>query len=301
MSKPNVDPTKTSSLDKSSSEENISQLVLKTPPDYLFLGNKRPREDDFGGNFSDFKKEVISMMENLMANQEKELKSIFTPALTDIKKSNENIVSSIALLATQNEELTRKIEQLELKSRKDQEYITVLENKMEDMQRSQRKSNIEIKNVPKTATETKEDLVNMVVNLGRTINCSVTKSDVTDIYRVRGKKEGQTNTPIVVELSSTILKTDVLKMSKAFNIKYKTKLRAKHLGLTKNEETPVYVAEQLTTKASRLFFLARDLSKSKGFKFCWTSYGRVYVRKTENSAIVTITNESQINSLMQTA
>lgn len=77
----------------------------------------------------------------------------------------------------------------------------------------------------------------------------------------------------------------------------KTKLRAKHLGFTTQEETPVYVCEQLTPKAARLYFLARDLIKSTTFTFCWTAYGNVYVRKDENSPIIKITNEAQINQL----
>lgn len=153
--------------------------------------------------------------------------------------------------------------------------------------------------MPKNNSEEKEDLVNMVLRLGKSINCNFNKSDVKDIYRVREKKDGQKNTPIVVEFSSTIVKTDVLKKSKAYNIRDKSKLRAKNLGFTKNEETPIFVSEQLTVKGSRLFFLARDLAKSKGYKFCWTSYGRVYVRKSENTPIILVKSENQVQSLFQ--
>lgn len=150
--------------------------------------------------------------------------------------------------------------------------------------------------------EDKEDLMNMVLHLGRSIDCNINKSDVRDIYRVREKKDGQKNTPIVVEFSSTIVKTDILKKSKAHNTKNnKSKLRAKNLGFTKNEETPIFVSEQLTVKGSRLFFLARDLAKSKGYKFCWTSYGRVYVRMSENTPIILIKSEDQVQSLFQAA
>lgn len=175
----------------------------------------------------------------------------------------------------------------------------ILENRLEDIQRTNRKNNIEMKNVPKGKTETKEDLMDMVVRLGKSIDCNINQSDVKDIYRVRGKKEGQTNTPIIVEFSSTILKANVLKMSKARNIKHKGKLCAKHIGFTKNEDTPIFVAEQLTIKGSRLHYLARDLAKSKDYKFCWTSYGRVHVRRNESSPIITIHSEDQVNKLMQ--
>ncbi|KOB76785.1 Zinc finger DNA binding protein [Operophtera brumata] len=289
-------------MDKSSSDGNLN-LVSKntetTPPNYYFRRAKRDREEDWTSDFSAFKEEMKAMMEALMSDQESELKKLFTPTLTEIQKTNRNIESSIALLMSKNEELTKKVELLEQQKKKDNEYITILENKVEDIQRTERKSSIEVKNVPKGKSETKEDLINMVVRLGKSIDCNINKSEIKDIFRVRGKKEGQINTPIIVEFSSTILKTDVLKMSKAHNIKHKGKLCAKHLGFTRSEDTPVFVSEQLTVKGSRLHYLARDLAKSKGYKFCWTSYGRVYVRKNENSPIITIISENQVNSLIQ--
>lgn len=102
-------------------------------------------------------------------------------------------------------------------------------------------------------------------------------------------------------MNSTLLKTDMLTKCKAFNRSNKAKLRAKHLGFVVNEETPVFVSEQLTPRASRLYFLARNLIKSTSFTFCWTAYGNVYVRKNENSPIVTITNENQIKQLFGSA
>lgn len=287
--------------EKSPSESNLIQASksdLTTPPSNVFRRGKRDRENEWHSDFADFKSEIKTMMGALLAEQEKELKKLFSPTLTEIQKTSQNIESSIALLMSKNEELTKKVAQLELQKKKDSECILILENRIEDIQRADRKNNIEIKNVPKNDKESKEDLVNMVVRLGKSIDCKIDSRDVSDIFRVRGKKEGP-NGPIIVELFSTILKTNVLKKSKTFNVKNKTKLRAKHLGFTKDEETSIFVSEQLTVKGSRLYYLARDLAKSKGYKFCWTSYGRVYVREHENAAIIAISSESQVNSLMQ--
>lgn len=286
-------------VENSEMEANKNMDEETTPPSYVFLRGKRDRENEWDMEFDDFKTQISEMMKALMAKQETELKNLFNPTLTDIKRTNLSIENSIGLLMSKNEELSKKVEQLETQKKKDYEYITIMEKKIEDMQRTERKNNIEMKNVPKGNTETKEDLINMVERLGKSINCNINKSDVKDIYRVRGKKEGPTNTPIIVEFSSTILKANVLKMSKSYNIKNRGKLCAKHIGFTKNEDTPIFVSEQLTIKGSRLFYLARDLAKSKGYKFCWTSYGRVHVRRDENSPIITVHCEEQVNKLMQ--
>lgn len=89
----------------------------------------------------------------------------------------------------------------------------------------------------------------------------------------------------------------MLKSCKQYNVKQKQRLCAKHLGLSSSEDTPIFVTEQLTAKMARLHFLARELVKSKQFKYCWTNYGRIYLRKDDNSRIINITNELQLKDL----
>lgn len=86
-------------------------------------------------------------------------------------------------------------------------------------------------------------------------------------------------------------------MCKYHNTKHNEKLRAKHLGLRMSEETPIYISEQLTPKAARLFFLGRELIKQKLYKYCWTSYGNIYLRRDDGTAVIQIVNEAQITQL----
>ncbi|XP_046976332.1 uncharacterized protein LOC124542424 [Vanessa cardui] len=279
---------------------NVSSALPNdtTPPNYVAFRSKRVRENELSAEFNDFKEEIKLMISSLISKQTSELQKI-VKTQKDIQQINVNIENSIAFLTSQNEEFKKKINQLDGKIKEDRQYITVLEDRIEDLQRSNRKNNFEIKNVPSKPNETKEQLVDMVICLSQNIGYKIEKSNITDIYRVRGKGEKVKSTPIVVETSSTLLKTGFLKMCKSFNIKNKTKLRAKHLGFCKDEETPIYVSEQLTAKGSRLYFLARDLAKSKTYRFCWTAYGKIYVRKDENSPIIHITSVAQVQHLLQ--
>lgn len=277
--------------DKSISDSEIGQYGPEKTPTSRFSRYKRKRTPEYTSDLCTFKEEMRTML----LNQDRDLRKI----LMDIQQSNHSIQSSVTLLAAQNEEFKKKIEKLEIKIQEDQKYITTLEDKIEDLQMGTRKASFEMKNVPKKTSETKEDLIEMVVSLSKNVGGSITQSDIRDIYRVRGKKEGPQNTPIVVETSSTLLKTDILKLSKSFNVRHKTKLRALHLGFRTLEDTPIYVSEQLTARGSRLHFLARDLAKSKHYKFCWTAYGKVYVRKEENSSIIAIKTEAQVQQLLR--
>ncbi|KAL0894351.1 hypothetical protein ABMA27_012977 [Loxostege sticticalis] len=229
--------------------------------------------------------------------QECEIKKI-NPTLLELKNTNANIDSTISFLASQNEDLKKRLEQMEAESRKDKEHIGVLEQRIEDLQREGRKANLEIKNVPKLTDETRQTLIGMVTKLSETVGYKLNEGHITDIYRVKGKKGATADTPIVVETSSAIIKTELLTRCKAYNRRTKEKLCAKHLGLKKNEDTPIFVSEQLTAKAARLFFLARELVKNNTYKYCWTAYGRIYLRENDTSPVITVRAEAQISSLM---
>ncbi|KAL0894671.1 hypothetical protein ABMA27_013220 [Loxostege sticticalis] len=205
--------------------------------------------------------------------QECEIKKI-NPTLLELKNTNANIDSTISFLASQNEDLKKRLEQMEAENRKDKEHIGVLEQRIEDLQREGRKANLEIKNVPKLTDETRQTLIGMVTKLSETVGYKLNEGHITDIYRVKGKK------------GATADDCKLLTRCKAYNRKTKEKLCAKHLGLKKNED------------AARLFFLARELVKNNTYKYCWTAYGRIYLRENDTSPVITVRAEAQISSLM---
>lgn len=273
-----------------------------TPPN--FVTQRKPMVDSpsqgvtlASDQLHDFKEEMRKMLTYYATTQNAEINNL-NATLKEIQQSTRNIEATVEYLKSQNEESKQKISSLETQVKEDREYILFLENKLEEQQITTRKQNFELKNVPKIENETKQDLVNMVVHLSETVDCKVNKSDIKDIYRVRPKNPAQKNTPVIVETTSVLLRNDLLRMAKSFNIKNKTKLSAKHLGFKTSEDTPVFLSEHLTPNGARLYFLARDLKQSKGYKFCWVSYGRVFVRKDEQSPVILINSENQVHNLL---
>ncbi|KAG7308986.1 hypothetical protein JYU34_004842 [Plutella xylostella] len=256
---------------------------------------KRKRVDDSPNDYSSFRDELIKMFEDWTAKQDKQMQKLF-PILNGIQTANSTIESSISFLTEQNLDFKKKLEQLEIEIKKKNEYIIFIEDRLEELTRNSRKTTIEIKNVPLNSKETKEGMVKLVENLSKSIELNLDVKDIKDIYKSRSQTEKKT---IIVELNSTFTKDNILKSAKAYNIRNKSnKLCAKHLGITSSPDTPIFIAENLTPKASRLYFLARDLKKSRNYKYCWTSYGRVYVRKEDTSPIILIQSEAQVQKMM---
>lgn len=283
--------------EKSTSVPDITTLDDELPPSHIVARNKKRRPSTSVPQLQEITKEVTSelhdLFNNFAAEQDKKINTILT-SLKDIQQTNSMIQTSITFLSEENMELKNKIAQLELETKIDKEQIVLLESKLEDSQRTDRKSNIEIRNVPLKGNETKKELFEMIQHLSKSINVDIAKHDVKDIIKTN-KKEKST---IVVEFTNTFIKTDVLKAAKVYNAKNKeSKLRALHLGLKTNHDIPIFISENLTPKASRLHFLARDLKITKHYKYCWTSYGKVYLRMDDNTPIIMVTNEAQIQQL----
>lgn len=289
-----------SPMDKAMSENDINLVgtELKTPPSYVFQRAKRSREDiSLSEQLDEIKKEIKEMMTLFLEKQNKEIQQL-SSTLNEIQQSNLKIEVAIADLTAQNVEHTKKITHLENEIKEDKKYITQLESKIEEIQIGNRKTNFVIKNVPKRNNEYKEDLIDMILCLSRSIECNIAKSDIKDIYRLRGKNGDSPNQPIIVETGSSILKSEVMKMSRAYSKRHNCRLSCKHLGFKTEEDMPVFLSEHLTPKGSRLHFLARDLTKSGAYKFCWTAYGKVYVKKDEHSPTIAIRNEEQVHKLI---
>ena len=61
----------------------------------------------------------------------------------------------------------------------------------------------------------------------------------------------------------------------------------------------VYVNEHLSKNNRALFAAAQEKKRALDYKFCWTRGGTVYVRKTENSQVITISNMDDVRDLQQ--
>ncbi|CAH0399160.1 unnamed protein product [Chilo suppressalis] len=265
--------------------------------------NKRKRQEeqqlchlDMEEVKKDIEKEITFVMQEFMQKQSDQMTTILT-SLKDIQQTSAYVQNTITFLCEEHSELKQKIENLEIQARKDREQIVLLETKLEENMRTGRKSNIEIKNVPLKGKETKQDILEMVFKLSENLKLKMDKTDIKDIIKLSKTKKQQNNT-IIVEFSNTFIKNDILKAAKQFNNKNKTeKLCAKHLGINTNPEIPIFFTENLTPHSSRLYFLARDLKNIEKYKYCWTSYGKVYLRYDDDSPIIHVVSESQIRHL----
>lgn len=214
--------------------------------------------------------------------------------ISEIKKTNSEIEKSLDFLYEKHNDLNIKFASLEHKSSSHELRIKELEYALEEQTRKSVLNVLEIRNVPHKEKETQTELLNIVNTVFTEISAEVSTSEIQDIRRLPSKTEKKT---ILVTLNSVILKRKILMSAKAYNTKNKKNKLNSSIVNSDSPSEPLYVDEHLTPKAKRLYYLGRQLSKSGEFKYCWTSNGRVLLRKEDGSKTVMITEESQIENL----
>lgn len=301
---PRVVRSPTGSGSQQTSDSDAVPATIESAPSFVSQRHKRQRESS-EEKFLTLKEEIKAMFIESEKKQESMFESKLNKLISEIadvkmqnmeiKKSNEDMEKNFAILTKQYEEVLKKVESLENERKQHLLKIVTLETTIEDMQRSSKSSSIEIRNVPLTSeTETKSDLCNIVQNTCKVLNVAIPHTAIRDVFRINTKSGKGT---IIADLTSTILKTEIIQRVKSYNKEHPDqRLNSNVIGI-KGQSTPIYISEALTAKGRRLFFLARDIAKTKEYKFCWTKNGKIYLRKDEQAARIEVKDETQLTAL----
>lgn len=239
------------------------------------------------------------MFNKLQKEQQEKFTALMETVQNGIKthsEQNKNISCSIEFLGQKYDELVSEIHTLKEEKIADRNYINLLvKAKIEQLDRNLNSSKLEVRNVPKKTGESKEDLVKMVMQLGSSVNIPIQAIEVRDVYRINTKKEG--NQPVIAELTTVLLRDKIIDSVKTYNKKYPTtKFNTTNLKI-EGPLKPIFVSESLTTQVKKLFFLTREFAKRKNYRYCWTSRGKIYIRRTDGTPHIRINNESDLESV----
>ena len=170
-----------------------------------------------------------------------------------------------------------------------------LENGLEQIERSERSSTIEIRNLPKQESENKRILIDIIQQLGSTLDLEtpIHQFEIRDIFRPKSEV-------VVVDFTTTQRKESLITKYKKYNKSRREnkepQLKSDHFKLPGLPCT-IYISEYLTNKTQRLFYLARENVKNKKFIATWTSFGKVYIKKKRKLQSVLTKNQISTNCL----
>ncbi|XP_026319254.1 uncharacterized protein LOC113229787 [Hyposmocoma kahamanoa] len=217
--------------------------------------------------------------------------------MAEVIAQNTEIKDAIAFTSKQYDDMMVQLHQLESERKSDRVHIQQLEEKVENLERMLYSTKIEIRNIPKKPGENKDDLCTIITRVGNVLETPIQRQDIKDVFRVNYKDSK--SSAIIVDLSSVILKENLLKKGRHFNNKNKqNKVNSTHLNI-EGPPKPVYLSERLAPKTQGLFHITRNFAKDNGYKYCWTSYGRVFLRQDDGKQQFLIKSEGDLNNLLQ--
>lgn len=262
---------------------------------------KRPKRkfDDLRGYDTDTSLvvELKDMMTDIRTQQDERFESL-TSAMEAIRKQNSEIKKSVEFMSLKYDEVLTKMNQVLKENAEYKTKISGLESKLELLERNSKLTSIEIRNIPKMGNEDKITLLESTKAIASAINIPVQDSDVREIFRMRSNNKN--DGPIIVEFNSCLKRESLIKAVRSHNkLNPQNKLNTSCLNL-KCSPRPVYISESLTPMGRRLHYLARQFIKSHKYGDCWTSYGKVYIRKTKEEPRILIQNEEDLKKLANT-
>ncbi|XP_028176891.1 uncharacterized protein LOC114364788 [Ostrinia furnacalis] len=176
-----------------------------------------------------------------------------------------------------------------------QSQVSSINAKLSQIEQQSRECNIEIQCVPEFKNE---NLLTTFQQLLKITSCELPNADIVSYHRVaKINSESERPRNIIVKLSSTRARDQVLAAVKVFNRQNKNNmLNTSLLGIA-SEKRPIYVTEHLSPSNKQLHAAARAFAKEKQYEFVWIRGGRIFIRKDSNHASVLVQNIEFLKTL----
>ncbi len=160
-----------------------------------------------------------------------------------------------------------------------------LEFKLDTLEQEKLKNTVRIVNLPEIDEDKdiKDNLAGIAKNNLKIDN--IYKSDIVETHRM-GKQKNDKPRDLIVTFASNETRNSFRNKSQEAKLK------------TENE-TPVYVNDNLTLSRSKLFYDCRKWRKTKVIHSTWTQLGNVMIKMTDASTPVAVYNHKELRQLIQ--
>ncbi|XP_069355286.1 girdin-like [Maniola hyperantus] len=289
--------TPPSNSELSQSNENLVPecSMTETPKFKQGFRNKRRRSDEVGDRLASFMVEIKEILESFKKEQNckfDKLEKIFL-TMDEIRKQNNEIQSSVEFLSQKYDSVVNQIEKLECEKQANRQNLQLLEQKLDNYERLSRSTCIEVRNIPTVKSETKDSLLNTIIATAKILNMTLQPNEVKDVFRLNSKDPAHKT--VFVDFNSVLTKERVIRYYRKAN-KDKNRPTTEKLRLP-GPSKPIFISESLSTKTKKLLFLAKDFANTYQYTYCWTSSGKVYLRKKEGAPVILIKAELDLENL----
>lgn len=244
-------------------------------------------EEEGGPSTTTENNAALQTIEDIFKYEKPTIKDIMT-ILKEIFTSQQFITSKYDEILIRNLELQYLCNNLKSENIKLKEEIRDLKEDVESIQNIANEKKIEIHGLP---YKNNEDLGEIVTKIGKTFDFKIEKEDIDDAYRLQtANNKDSKPKPVVVSFIRRRDKEKFLYMRK------KRSLFSNEIGLEGNR-VQIFLNEYLSKRKKELFWKSRKVKAEKNYKFLWTKSGKILLRKTENSPVIQVNSEEDLENL----
>lgn len=237
---------------------------------------------------------MSELNENISKTIHSEL-SLLKEEMDNVKKSMDFINEKFEEARRDHKLMRNDVQDIKSENSKLQDAVVSLNNRINNMEQDARSCNVEIQCVP----EHKNENLNVIImRTAKAVGFNLSEENLLHYTRVAKSNNSNTRPrSIIARLSSTRIRDNFLAAVISFNKQNKNdKLNSEHIGVAGGKK-PIYVVEHLSPFNKSLHAAARIKGKELGFKYVWVRNGKIYMRKTDDSAYILIRNKEILNGL----
>ena len=182
--------------------------------------------------------------------------------------------------------------------------VEKIEKKLDDSLNYSYQYNLKITDVPQLKVkETADETTQLCLKIFSKMGIDVKDADIDIAHRVpkrtqqygrRRSSQAQGNNPIICKFVRRVVKERVLAARAKIN---RVNLQDFGLPEDKNPRVKIKILSHLTPKIQQLLGQAKNFQTEAGFKFCWAKSSAVFLRKHDNSRIISLHTLSDLEEL----
>lgn len=230
-------------------------------------------------------KQAIETIENIFTNQNPTIKDVLV-VLKEIFMSQQFIASKYDELLSRNLELELLCNKLTNENSKLKTDVEELKQETERIGNTLNDHKIEIKGIP---YKQNENITEIVKKIAENLDNPIKTEDIDNAYRV-GIRDNKKTSPIVISFIRKSSKEKFLMMRK------KRSMFADEIGFEDNR-SQIFINDYLSKKGKELLWKTKKAKIEKKYKFMWIKYGTILIRKNENSEVIKIITEEDLNKI----
>ena len=219
----------------------------------------------------------------------------YEESMTFFNTSFESMKVKIGGLEKQTKNLAQENDRLKSDSAVMKKEISDLRSAIDEQAQYSRRECLEIRGVPITSGEDTDEIVKKI---GALTEVDIIDKDISISHRIPLSSNGESgespirHPAIVVKFTNRRIRDRLYKARlklKSYNIS--------DIGLGRYGESKIFIQESLTEAKRKLFKNCLKFRKDQNYKFIWTHYGVIYLRRNEHTPASRVTSAGDLEKL----